>query len=182
MSDRIQATPSQQIPGPADETGIGSADAGPVKANTWRTVGLVILGLFAVALALVIAYGLATHPIFTARIRDISIIVLAIATMVTTVLLAILLIELQNLTVLLRDQVIPILESLNRTAGTVRGTTTFVSDTVVRPMIAISSYASGVRATVHTLFGSPGGSKSRSRQAVPGTAGDHVTTGEGEQS
>jgi hypothetical protein len=74
--------------------------------------------------------------------------------MITSIFLAILLFQLQSLISLLRDEVQPILESMNETAGTVRGTTTFVSDAVVTPMIKVASYASAAKSAAQTLFGS----------------------------
>jgi hypothetical protein len=79
-------------------------------------------------------------------------------TAITSILLAVLLFQLQSLIVLLRDEVQPILESINETTGTVRGTTTFVSDAVVTPLIQVSSYASAVRQTLRLILG---GSKKR---------------------
>jgi hypothetical protein len=53
--------------------------------------------------------------------------------------------------VLIYDRVIPILEQLNRAINTAadavhtaRGTTSFVSDKIVTPLIEVSSYAAGV--------------------------------------
>jgi hypothetical protein len=76
--------------------------------------------------------------------------------MITSILLAVLLFQLQSLTVLLRDEIQPILESINQTTSTVRGTTTFVSDTVVSPVIKVAGYVSGVRQASRVLFGGSG--------------------------
>jgi hypothetical protein len=100
-------------------------------------------------------YGLVSHPPLTAVLRDISIIVLALVTIIVGLFLAILIFQLQSLIVLLRDEIAPILDSVNETAGTVRGTTTFVSDAVVSPMIKVASYSAAVRRTIRTLTGTP---------------------------
>ena len=121
--------------------------------NVRQTVLIVLAVIVILAIAIAIGYGLITHPIFTSVLRDISIIVLALVTMVTCIFLAVLLFQLQSLIVLLRDEIQPILESVNETAGTVRGTTTFVSDSVVSPVIRASSYFAGVRATMKSLAG-----------------------------
>jgi hypothetical protein len=96
-------------------------------------------------------YGLVTHPDVAAVVRDIFIIVLALVTIVIGLFLVILIFQLQSLISLLRNEIKPILESANETAATVRGTTSFVSDTVVSPMITAASYASAVRQTIKTL-------------------------------
>lgn len=143
---QVDETLAPATPTPAQETI-------PVERSVWKTVGIIMAILVVVVIASAVFYGLATHPYFTAVLRDVSIIVLALVTMITSIFLAILLFQLQSLIVLLRDEIQPILESMNETAGTVRGTTTFVSDAVVTPMIQVASFASAVSTTIKTLFG-----------------------------
>ena len=112
-----------------------------------------------------VLYGLVSHPPLTAILRDISIIVLALVTIITSIFLAILLFQLQSLIVLLRDEIYPILDSVNQTANTVRGTTNFVSDAVVSPMISAASYVSGVRQGLRVLVGGSRKPASRSPRA-----------------
>lgn len=116
-----------------------------------RTVGLVLAMLAILVIMSALGYGLVTHPEFTAILRDIAIIVLAFVTMIACIFLTILLFQLQSLIVILRDEIQPLLESVNDTAGTVRGTTTFVSDAVVTPMIEVASFASGVGKTIMNM-------------------------------
>jgi hypothetical protein len=130
-------------------------------SNVGRTIAIIVVAVVIFVLISLVGYGLVTHPVLTERLRDISIIVLALVTMITSIFLAILLFQLQSLIVLLRDEIQPILESVNETAGTVRGTTTFVSDAVVSPMIRVASYAAGVRTTLKTFAGGS------SRQKAP---------------
>ena len=115
-----------------------------------------MIGLVLIATVLIIAislagYGLATHPRATAVLRDISIIVLALVTVVIGLFLVVLIFQLQSLMALLRDEIKPILDSANETASTVRGTTTFVSDAVVTPMINLVSLVAGIGQTLRTL-------------------------------
>ena len=153
------STPAEAVP--AEQQG-----GEPVEnRNVGRTIAIV-LGILAFVLVVsFLFYGAVSHPLVTSVLRDISIIVLALVTMITSIFLAILLFQLQSLIVLLRDEVQPILESINETAGTVRGTTSFVSDAVVTPMIEVASYATAVRQTISTLFGRPG---RRGRSRPPG--------------
>lgn len=87
----------------------------------------------------------------TMRLRDIAIVVLALETLVVMVLLLIIVVLIFVVIVLIYDRTIPILEQMNRTITTVadtihtvRGTTEFVSERVVSPVIEVSSYVSGV--------------------------------------
>jgi hypothetical protein len=134
--------------------------------NTGRNIAIAAAVLIVLALIVAAAYGLVTHPIVTSVLRDISIIVLALVTIVIGLFLAILIFQLQSLIALLRDEIKPILESTNQTVSTVRGTTTFVSQTLVQPMIAAASHVSAIRQTFQTLTG--GGRKGKAARQQKG--------------
>lgn len=80
-----------------------------------------------------------------ADVRDVAIILLAVLSIVIGVLLIILLLQLQSLIRLLREELRPILTSAQQTIGTVRGTTTIVSDYVVNPVARVASVIEGLR-------------------------------------
>jgi hypothetical protein len=86
-----------------------------------------------------------------AAARDLSIVFLAVESLVIGILLIILILQLVSLTKLLRDEIKPILNSADETVRTVRGTTTFVSDTFVTPMVRVSSFAAGVAQALRIL-------------------------------
>lgn len=79
-----------------------------------------------------------------AFVRDLAIILLAVESLIIGVVLIVLIWEVRNLTKFLREEIKPILESADETVRTVRGTTTFVSETVVKPVVRVSSVAAGV--------------------------------------
>ena len=97
-------------------------------------------------------------------LRDVSIIVLAIESIVIGIVLAILLLELRELSRLLREEVKPMLDSTQETMTTVNNTSKFVSKRVSAPIVAVSSFAAGARQTVISLrkgvFKPASGSKS----------------------
>jgi len=84
-------------------------------------------------------------------VRDLAIIILAVESLVVGIVLIILILEVRSLANLLRDEIKPILDSADETVRTVRGTTTFVSDTFVNPMIRASSFATGVAQALRML-------------------------------
>lgn len=86
-----------------------------------------------------------------AFVRDLAIVVLAIESLVIGVVLIVLIWEVRNLAKLLREEIKPILESADETARTVRGTTTFVSETLVNPVVRASSFATGVLQALRIL-------------------------------
>lgn len=85
-------------------------------------------------------------------VRDLSIIILAFESIVIGILLGVLIVAVTKLIRMLREEVLPILYSTQETLGTIRGTTTFVSDRVVQPVVKVSSYTAGVRQAVSVLF------------------------------
>ena len=86
-----------------------------------------------------------------AFVRDLAIILLAIESLIIGVVLIVLIWEVRNLTKFLREEIKPILESADETVRTVRGTTTFVSKTVVNPVVQVSSIAAGVLQALRIL-------------------------------
>ncbi len=76
----------------------------------------------------------------TARVRDIFIILMALESLLLGVSLIILIVQLARLMNLLQNEIKPILESTNETINTLRGTTVFISDNLVEPVIKLNSY------------------------------------------
>lgn len=84
-------------------------------------------------------------------LRDVSIILLAIESIVVQVILILLLLEIRSLSRMLRENIFPILQSADETVRTVRGTSVFVTDNVVSPVVRLSSFAAGVSQAVRIL-------------------------------
>ena len=84
-------------------------------------------------------------------VRDLAIVLLAVESLVIGIVLIILILEVRSLARFLRNEIKPILNSADDTVRTVRGTTTFVSDTFVTPMVRISSFATGVAQAMRIL-------------------------------
>ncbi len=86
-----------------------------------------------------------------AFVRDLAIVLLAVESLIIGILLIVLILQVVSLTRLLRDEIKPILNSADETVRTVRGTTTFVSDTFVTPVVRVSSFAAGVAQALRIL-------------------------------
>ena len=86
-----------------------------------------------------------------ALIRDIAIILLAVESLVIGVILIVLALQIRGLTKMLEEEIQPILESTKDTATTVRGTTVFLSNTFVKPMINAVGYASAANRVMSVL-------------------------------
>jgi hypothetical protein len=86
-----------------------------------------------------------------ATVRDIAIIVLALETIAVNVILILLILEIRSLSRMLRENVSPILKSADETVRTVRGTSVFVSDNVVTPVVRVSSFVAGVSEALRVI-------------------------------
>ncbi len=87
----------------------------------------------------------------SATIRDIAIIIIAIQSIVLGVLLGVLVWQVWRLVKLVQTEIRPVITDVQETLGTIRGTTTFVSDNVVDPVVKSSRAVSGLRRTVSVL-------------------------------
>ncbi len=88
-------------------------------------------------------------------VRDILIIALGLMSCVFAIVLLLLLVMVIRLVNMLEFEIKPILEKTNETISMVRGTTTFVSENVVRPVTKVNSYAAATRRALKTLLGDP---------------------------
>lgn len=112
---------------------------------------LVVSGLF-IALMVYLASNYAETILV---VRDMFIIALGLMSCLSGIVLILLLIAVIRLVNMLEFELKPILIKTNETLGTIRGTTVFMSENVVRPMTTASSYLAGFRRGVATLFGNP---------------------------
>jgi hypothetical protein len=98
---------------------------------------VIILGLFITGFIYLINPALSSYET-VARLRDISIILMAIESIIISVGLVILIIQIARLTNLIQNEVKPILDSTNETVSNLRGTTKFLSDNLVEPVIKLN--------------------------------------------
>ncbi|MEM7331834.1 MAG: hypothetical protein AAF490_07070 [Chloroflexota bacterium] len=96
-----------------------------------------------------------TGPGTIEAVRDLFIIFLALESCLFGIVLMILLVMVIRLVNVLEFEIKPILNKTNETVGTIRGTTLFVSDNVVKPVTRISSQAAGLSRALRVLFGNP---------------------------
>ena len=112
-----------------------------------RRQRLIIIGLGLIVIIslclLVIGFYFLLNPELTSnetvsRVRDVFIILMALESMLTGLALTILIIQVARLTNLLENEVKPILDSTNETVSNLRGTTKFLSDNLVEPVIKLN--------------------------------------------
>ena len=104
----------------------------------------IILAIVAVILLVGVIFGIVVlskqDADTTGRVRDIFIIVLALESLLLGVALVVLVIQLAVLTNLIQNEVKPILASTKEAVSTIKGTSKFISDRAVQPIITASSF------------------------------------------
>jgi len=114
---------------------------------------------FAVAILLLIIvaglfFAIATminHPDQTETVRDIVIIFMAMEMLIIGITLVVLLVQLARLTALIQTEIKPILDSTNDTVNTLRGTTRFLSNNLVKPVMKANSVAAVFRQALRLI-------------------------------
>jgi hypothetical protein len=163
-----QTVPPMEAPAPPEPTAPGTSELSPaeLKARRLLIIGLVAAGLFLLSVIVLLVFlsidayqaaaaGVGPSPgeIVVGLLRDAAIIFVAFETLLIGILLVILMVQVQSLVVLLRDEIKPMLEAANETLATVRGTTQFVSHNVVSPVMKWSGYMAGLRRIVKGIGG-----------------------------
>jgi hypothetical protein len=140
--DSVQLPPIQDTPSEnsAPETSQTAAKSARRTKIFIIAAAVIFLGLLITAIVL-----MALNEEATRVIRDIAIVFVAVETFLIGLAAILLIFQIQMLIQVLRDEIQPLLESFNDTASTVRGTTEFVSDNVVSPIIKAAGFAAGAR-------------------------------------
>lgn len=140
--------------------GVNSRPELSAKPVDKRPIIFSIIGaLVIIIVAAVFGWLLFSYPEATAILRDIFIIFLGLGVFLIIVLLILLVgiifylvLKVNDLVQLLDREIKPMLAKLQETLNTVRGTTTFISDHAVQPVITTVSTVSAVKAIFRALF------------------------------
>lgn len=87
------------------------------------------------------------------KIRDIAIIFIVLASVLNVILLAAITAALVFLALQIKDRVIPMLEELTGTVKRVRGTTNFITEEAVKPILTVAGTYSRLRTMTKTVNG-----------------------------
>jgi len=124
------------------------------------------VGILVIIVALVILTGvifaivvMVNHPQETESIRDVVIIFVAVESLVIGLALILLIVQVARLTALIQTEIKPLIDSGNETVNTLRGTSQFLSDKMVQPVIKINSTFAAIQRAVDIV--KSGRSKSR---------------------
>ena len=168
QSAHVQPEPARAaMSSGSSEPGVSvEPSAAELRARRLLITGLVVAGALLLGLVVLLVFlsldayqaaytGAPPSPgsVVVALLRDAAIVFVAFEALLIGVLLIILMVQVQSLIVLLRDEIKPMLESANETVATVRGTAQFVSHNVVSPVVKWSGYLAGLRRVVREISG-----------------------------
>jgi uncharacterized membrane protein len=126
------------------------------ETSKWKWWALLAI-IIAVLIVVGIGYGLyqlgGADQSALERVRDIAVIFLVFQLLLVTIILGGIAAGLVFLIVVLKDQIIPLLSELTETARRLRGTTEFMTEEAVRPIITAAGQAAKLRAMVRTVTG-----------------------------
>lgn len=112
-----------------------------------KKIILLIIGLVVVIALVVFAFVRLFQADLetTSRIRDIFIIFMALQSIVLGIAIIILIIQLATLINVFKNEIKPILETTNETLRNLRGTTSFLSNNLVEPVMKMNEYSAGFK-------------------------------------
>jgi len=122
-----------------------SARQARLARQRWIIAGVIAGVVIVVALLVWAVVALSSNPAAAANVRDIFIIFMALESLLVGAALVVLIIQLASLINLLQNEVKPILKSTNETVNTLRGTSEFLSENLVEPVIKLNSYLAGLK-------------------------------------
>jgi hypothetical protein len=143
MTENIPATPTPEE---------SAAHRAALIRQRWIMVGILAGVVILVALMVWAIIAHSSNPAAAANVRDIFIIFMALESLLIGAALVVLIIQLASLINLLQNEVKPILKSTNETVNTLRGTSEFLSENLVEPVIKLNSYLAGLK-KLFDLFG-----------------------------
>jgi hypothetical protein len=130
---------------PAAKNASGSAK----KGGKWQiAVGISIPVLLIIAGLVYLFVAPATQ---TARIRDIFIILMAFMTIAIGLVLIILIVQIAELTNLLKTEIKPVIDTANETVSNLRGTTEFLGKNMVEPVVKLNEYLAAIKKLTELL-------------------------------
>ncbi len=113
------------------------------KGKLWLyiLIAVVLVGLIITGIIFLTRAGAET----TSQVRDLFIIFLALESLVIGVVLVILVVQITTLVNMVQNEIRPILKSTTETINTLNGTTQFLSQNLVDPVIKVNSYTAGIK-------------------------------------
>lgn len=133
----LTTTPSE--PNPA----VTQASKGKGHSRTWIIILAAVIVIAIIVAGVILLAGAPEGT--TAKVRDIFIIFMALEGLVLGLGFIILILQLATLINLLQNEIKPILDSTSETVNNLRGTTVFLSNNLVEPVLKLNEYLAGMK-------------------------------------
>jgi len=142
----VSEQPKSEVKGPEVKT--------PMDPRAKTMVIVVSIAVVVIVALLVLAgFFLYSRPQATAFLRDVALIILAFETLVVIFFLGVMTVLLIYVVLTLEREIKPVLNATSETVYTVRGTTTFISDTVVSPIMSVASTLGAFKGAAQAIAG-----------------------------
>lgn len=138
--------PAQNTPVPEQKP---AEQAGLEKKYLVAIIAAVVILVAGLVVAMVFLFR--ADAAVTGQIRDVFIILLAFVSLIIGAAMIILVIQLAILTNLIQNEIKPILDATSQTVNTLRGTTAFLSNNVVEPVIKLNEYMAGFKKLIDLI-------------------------------
>jgi len=134
-----------------EEAKIGSAES--PQPDRMKKIVYWVIGIFAglLLISIGIVVWVSQPGVDSARVRDIFLILVVLLSFVVSISLVILLIQVALLVNLLDNEIRPVLANLIDSVNDLKGTTAFLSENLVEPVIKINEYAAGLKRILDIL-------------------------------
>jgi uncharacterized integral membrane protein len=122
------------------------------STNKGKLIGLIVAIVILLALIIFSLISLFRADLeTTSKVRDIFIIIMALESLLLGVALIVLIVQIAVLINVLKNEIKPILETTNETVNHLRGTSTFLSNNLVEPVMKMNEYSAGLKRFVDLL-------------------------------
>jgi len=115
--------------------------------------GVVIVTILTVLFIATIVFLANNYAPTIEALRDIFVIILSLVSCLFGIIIVILTVMVVRLVNMIEFEIKPVLERTNETMMMVRGTTTFMSENIVKPATTASGYAAAIRQGWKAMFG-----------------------------
>jgi len=115
--------------------------------------GVVIVTILTVLFIATIVFLANNYASTIEALRDIFVIILSLVSCLFGIIIVILTVMVVRLVNMIEFEIKPVLERTNETMMMVRGTTTFMSENIVKPATTASGYAAAIRQGWKAMFG-----------------------------
>ena len=141
----------QQLPSTQEPGSIPSAPPEPVvdpeiaRRQKMIVTALIVGGIIFIALIILLVFLLLQPGVPTEAIKNVFIIFLAVEMLIVGIAVVVLAVQVATLVNLLQNEVRPMLNSTNDTINNLRGTTEFLSENLVEPVIQLNGYLASLK-------------------------------------